>query len=85
MKKTYTKPYIAVESFQLDAAIAGSCTSEGKTALNYTIATCKDYPDAASGYFGDSCTHNVVQEGDGNDLICYHGPSVKAYEAFMNS
>lgn len=85
MKKTYTKPYIAVESFQLDAAIAASCSSEGKTALNYAIATCKDYPDAASGYFGNSCTHNVVVEGDGNDLICYHSFLVIANDSFMNS
>ena len=47
MKKTYTKPYIAVESFQLDAAIAAPCSSEGETALNYAIATCKDYTDYA--------------------------------------
>ena len=85
MKKTYTKPYIVMESFQLDAAIAGSCTSEGKTALNYTIATCKDYPDAASGYFGNSCTHNVVVEGDGNDFICYHTQTYEADTLFMNS
>ena len=86
MKKTYKKPYIAVESFQLDAAIAASCSSEGKAALNYVIATCKDYADyAVLGYFGISCTHNVMDEGDANDLICYHGPMAKADEAFMNS
>lgn len=86
MKKTYKKPYIAVESFQLDAAIAASCSSEGKAALNYVIATCKDYTDyAVLGYFGNSCTHNVMDEGDGNDWICYHGPQVKADDAFMNS
>ena len=35
MKKNYTKPYIVVETFQLDAAIADSCSSEGKQALNF--------------------------------------------------
>ena len=86
MKKTYTKPYIAVESFQLDAAIAASCSSEGKTALNYVIATCKDYTDYAElGYFGNSCTHNVALEGDGNDFICYHTQMVDADTVFMNS
>ena len=84
MKKIYTKPYIAMESFQLDAAIAASCTSENKTALNYGMDTCKNYADAASGYFGNVCTHDVKVEGDGNDLIFYHGP-IPADSLFMNS
>lgn len=85
MKKIYTKPYIAVESFQLDAAIAASCTSDGKTALNYNLSDCNDYADAVSGYFGGVCVHNVEVEGDGNDYICYHGPMIKAVDVFMNS
>ena len=36
MKKTYTKPYLAVESFQLDAAIATSCSEQNKPVLSDT-------------------------------------------------
>ena len=85
MKKNYTKPYIVVETFQLDAAIAASCSADGKQALNYGMDTCdldKEMPGL--NYFGDKCVHDVKVEGDGNDLICYHGP-VPATSMFMNS
>ena len=90
MKKTYTKPYIAVESFQLDAAIAASCTSDGKHSLGYTMDSCNLEDNRGSTdfvglhYFGNACIHDVKVEGDGNDLICYHGP-VPASSMFMNS
>ena len=91
MKKTYTKPYIAVESFQLDAAIASSCTGSGKQALGYTINNCNLDDDKGTTafqglhYFGDICQHDVRKEYDANDLICYHGPGISAVSTFMNS
>lgn len=91
MKKTYTKPYIAVESFQLNAAIASSCSGDGKHTLGFDIDTCTLEDNRGStdfigsNYFGNACVHNVVVEGDGNDQICYHGPTVKAPDLFMNS
>ena len=91
MKKLYTKPYLAVESFQLDAAIASSCTGENKHALGYSLNTCTLDDDkgsiafVGSHYFGQACIHNVQVEGDGNDMICYHGPTEKANTLFMNS
>lgn len=90
MKKTYTKPYLATESFQLDAAIAASCSSEGKGALGYSMDTCtldddKGLYQPDMGYFGNACRHDVRVEGDGNDLICYHGPLGSANSMFMNS
>lgn len=91
MKKLYTKPYLAVESFQLDAAIASSCTGDDKQALGYSLNTCTLEDDKGTqefiglNYFGNACVHNVQVEGDGNDQICYHGPTVNANTLFMNS
>lgn len=85
MRKTYTKPYIVVESFQLDAAIAASCSSQDKIALNYSMDTCTAVEEAPGlNYFGNLCVHDVKVEGDGNDLICYHGPT-PANAVAMNS
>ena len=91
MKKKYVKPYVAVETFQLDAAIANSCSKDDLYTLGYSIDTCtlEDNKGSTefvgSNYFGAACIHNVMLEGDGNDQICYHGPTVKANELFMNS
>ena len=46
MKKTYSKPYIAVESFQLDAAIASSCSSTGKMPLHFGQNSCTSFEEA---------------------------------------
>lgn len=91
MKKTYTKPYIAVESFQLDAAIASACSTQGKYTLGYSMNTCtlEDNKGSTefkgSHYFGGMCLDKVDVEGDGDDLICYHGPVSSATALFMNS
>ncbi len=85
MKKTYVKPYVAVESFQLDAAIAAACSTENKIALHFGMNTCTAEEEAPGlNYFGNLCVHNVQVEGDGNDLICYHGPT-PANTVAMNS
>lgn len=85
MKKTYVKPYLAVETFQLDAAIASSCSSENKVPLNYGMDSCTLEEEAPGlNYFGNLCVHDVKVEGDGNDMICYHGPT-PANLMFMNS
>lgn len=90
MKKTYTKPYIVVESFQLDAAIAASCSSEGKLALNHGMDICTSIEEAPGlAFFGLPCEagggHNVIDpsDGDSNNTICYHGPIYA--DLFMNS
>ena len=90
MKKTYSKPYLAVESFQLDAAIASSCSANGKAPLGYSMDTCtlddnRGVYQPEMGYFGNACRHDVNVEGDGNDTICYHGPIYSASSMFMNS
>ena len=79
MKKAYSKPLIAVESFQLNAAIAASCSKDGKLAINYARNTCTDVEEGGPGYFGTACadiglTDIVNPGGDANDEFCYHGP-----------
>ena len=80
MKKKYSKPYMVVESFQLNAAIAASCSSEGKFALNFYLSNC-DLEDEipGAGYFGAVCGFDVT-----NPDFCYHGPVVPN-EQFMCS
>ena len=91
MKKIYTKPYIAVESFQLDAAIAAACSTDNKYTLGFGMNSCTLEDEKGStefigsGYFGNNCVHDVKVEGDGNDLLCYHGPTVDVNTLFMNS
>lgn len=79
MKKEYAKPYIIIESFQLNAAVAASCSSESKIPINYGVANCTDKEEAGAGYFGLACDTDVssyptIGGGDGNDGFCYHGP-----------
>lgn len=80
MKKKYEKPDLLVESFQLDAAIAGSCSGEGYIAIGHWENTCGDMPLSGSDFqfyiFNDmNCEVDVCgTAGDGNDTICYHGP-----------
>ena len=91
MKKEYSKPYLLVESFQLDAAIAASCSSLGVTPLNYSLNTCTAAEEKPGlGYFGAACaTEGGVNVetlgGDGNDEYCYHGPYADLATMFMNS
>ena len=40
MKREYRKPYLAMESFQLNAAIAASCSSDNKQPIHYGENTC---------------------------------------------
>ena len=73
MKKAYTKPLIAMESFQLNAAIAASCSSQGYQPIDFNEETC-----SYDIYFGTSCLEDVTGGnnvyGDNNDELCYHGP-----------
>lgn len=89
MKKKYEKPILAVESFQLDAAIAASCTGTGPEGSKY----------ATLGYTEDTCTYNNGQyfnldncqvdltgpANDGNDTTCYHGPLLSGNVTFIYS
>ena len=72
MKKEYKKPLIAVESFQLDAAVAATCSSQGFLPLGHGEDNCSYYGE----FFNvDNCQVDLTgPEGDGNDTLCYHGP-----------
>lgn len=86
MKREYRKPYLLVESFQLDAAIAAACSEDGKMPINYGLDTCRaTEEDPGMTYIGNMCIHDVKVEGDGNDLICYHGPMVDFNSTFLAS
>ena len=71
MKKEYMKPYLAVESFQLDAAIAGSCS--GKVVLGHSLETCTLDDDKGINY-GDPFL-GLACGKDGIDILekdaCY--------------
>ena len=62
MKREYMKPYLAVESFQLDAAIAGSCT--GKMVLAHSVDDCTLVDNKGINWgndnFGASCGIDIV-------------------------
>lgn len=87
MKKKYVKPYIVVESFQLNAAVASSCKNSGKLPLNYGMDVCTLVEEEPGlNYFGAACIHDVnVSQGDGNDEICYHGPVHSATDFALKS
>lgn len=83
MKKEYRKPYLMVESFQLDAAIAATCTSQGFLPINYSENTCTF--DNGQFFNYNNCQMDLTgPEGDGNDTLCYHGPLL-AGMTFINS
>jgi len=78
MKRTYTKPLIAMESFQLNAAIAAACSQrEGGIAIHHAENTCTALEEIGDMIFGTACGDNggtdVNATPDANDEICYHG------------
>lgn len=79
MKKVYKKPIAVIESFQLDAAIAGSCKEDAETLgkeyekLGYNPAGCEWCGGEAFSH--SNCYFDVTGgNGDSNDTVCYHGP-----------
>ncbi len=89
MKRKYSKPYLFVESFQLNAAIATSCSSQGKQPIHFGENTCivgDDSDEQAIEYLGNACAMDIINNvsGDDNDEFCYHGP-IDPYEVFIKS
>ena len=84
MKKAYVKPYIAVESFQLNAAIAASCSSSGYISIGRSENACgyDEWSDNHWQFFNyDNCEVDLTDGAtdDHNGTECYHGP----FEASM--
>lgn len=86
MKKEYIKPYLAVESFQLNAAIAGACT--GKITLNQSVDECTTHDgngmvNTSVFLFGAAC----IQIPNGIDITqqdtCYQAMSMS--DQFLTS
>lgn len=70
MKKEYVKPYLALESFQLVASIAGACNEGGATPLNHGIDTCT-LED--SWLFGEACGEFNFRLLEDKNAVCYQG------------
>ena len=72
MKKTYAKPQIVFESFQLTANIAGDCNTRPNSADE---ATC-GYYDNGWIVFQNSAVCNFPAGPDGkHNGLCYHVPT----------
>lgn len=67
MKKEYVKPYLALESFQLVAALAGSC----QHAINHSVYDCANGDVTA--FFGSHCDLDIykIDGGITDDGLCY--------------
>ena len=84
MKKSYNKPYLGVESFQLNAAVANTCTGGNARsaprgiAINHWESTCSfpEGPNKPGQFFSlVNCQIDLTDGSvDGNDTLCYHGP-----------
>jgi len=82
MKRPYKKPYLEVESFQLDAAIAEACSTLGSIAIHHTEEKNCTF---ANGQFFNliNCSMDLTGASiDGNDTVCYHGPFLSGGKTF---
>lgn len=83
MKKKYIKPTVVIETFQLNAAVAASCSSQGYIPIGYGEDKCTF--DNGEFFNYDNCEVDLTGPGeDGNDTLCYHGPTL-AGETFISS
>lgn len=73
MKKVYTKPQIAFESFQLTSNIAGDCNTKPASADETTCGYRVD--DSWIIFQGNPPCNFPVGQSTENDKICYHVPS----------
>ena len=75
MKKSYRKPYLGVEAFQLNAAVAEACSTAGREPIHYGESNCSFPKDSGQFFSLFNCQIDVTNgSNDGNDTICYHGP-----------
>lgn len=79
MKRNYSKPVFAVESFQVDAAVAGSCGGPGYLAIGHAIGSCWTNTDDKYVFADYPCEFIVDMQYDAeNNKPCYHGPFATA-------
>lgn len=72
MKKTYIKPQIAFESFQLSNSIAASCALLGTASAQY-VCPITD-PESGFTLFANHVAACDTTPVGGNDSICYDVP-----------
>ena len=75
MKKTYTKPELLCEEYELSVPIAGNCTIE----LRSSTVNTSDYKNCSfkMGFdklFIENNICETIPEGDGDNGICYQQP-----------
>lgn len=90
MKKEYKKPFLAVESFQLDAAIAGTCSNVGKFPLNHGIDSCTladGDNDIGDVFFGRACADDIVNNNvnTNDDEFCYQALNITLGGLYVTS
>ena len=93
MKKPYSCPMLAFESYQLDAAIAKKCPEP----IHFYTYTCSHDlggggitgPVGGGEFFNYyNCQTDLVGDGpENNESVCYHGPyaTFDITEIFLNS
>ncbi|MBE6984290.1 MAG: hypothetical protein E7434_01510 [Ruminococcaceae bacterium] len=73
MKREYVKPYLGLESFQLDAAVATACSTLGFYPIRHREENCTFDDGQFYNFF--NCLIDLTDDTkDQNDAICYHGP-----------
>lgn len=70
MKKTYVKPKVYFESFELSANIATGCKLISNAAQN--VCSVKDNELGITYFTGSAC--NGYNPPDGKDKVCYDVP-----------
>lgn len=77
MKKKYSRPMLAFESFQLDAALAKNC----EMILQYSTYNCSmdlsgmQYSGGGGEFFNyTNCQTDLIGDGPNNESTCYQAP-----------
>lgn len=86
MRREYRKPYLLMESFQLDAAIATSCSDSNKQTMGHSLDTC-DFLDETSNLvtqFGQDCRDTIPEISQDYNSYCYH-EYLNPYDFFLAS
>lgn len=68
MKKTYVKPMMGFESFELSTNIAGTCGNS----VGHAEGQCTVFPGFDKLFVGEFCDQKIDNDGD---KWCYHNPS----------
>lgn len=86
MGKTYGKPHIYIESFQLNAAVAAGCSEEAQAMVNVNMEDCKLEGDYIIGAACEVDAVGLPGSNDSNpDNACYHAMLATLSEQFLVS